>query len=67
MPQLRNLRRSSDDKLIAGVCAGIAEWLGWKTSTVRILFVVGSFLPVIPGFVVYLILWAIVPPKHQQQ
>ena len=43
MPELRNLRRSTDDKLIAGICAGIAEWLGWKTSMVRILFVVGFF------------------------
>jgi len=40
---------------------GIAEWLGWKASTVRILFVVGSFVPVIPGFVVYVILWVTVP------
>jgi len=67
MPQLRNLRRSTDAKLIAGVCAGIAEWIGWKASTVRFLFVVGSFVPVIPGFVVYLILWVIVPAKHQEQ
>jgi phage shock protein PspC (stress-responsive transcriptional regulator) len=64
MPQLRDLRRSTNNKLIAGVCAGIAEWLDWKTSTVRILFVVGSFVPVIPGIVVYVILWVLVPVKH---
>ena len=63
MPLLKDLRRSTENKVIAGVCAGLAEWLGWKASTVRILFVVGSFLPVIPGFVVYLILWVIVPRK----
>ena len=64
MPQMKNLRRSTDAKIIAGVCAGIADWLGWKVSTVRILFVVGSFVPVIPGFLVYVILWMIVPVKH---
>ena len=66
MPELRNLRRSTAERLIGGVCAGIAEWLGWKTSTVRVLFVLGSFVPIIPGFVVYVILWAIVPARHQQ-
>jgi phage shock protein PspC (stress-responsive transcriptional regulator) len=64
MPQLRDFRRSTNNKLIAGVCAGFAEWLDWKTNTVRILFVVGSFVPVIPGFVVYVILWVLVPVKH---
>ena len=54
-------------KIIAGVCAGIAEWLGWSPGIVRILFVVGSFVPIIPVFVVYLILWAIVPANHQRQ
>jgi phage shock protein C len=63
MPRVKDLRRSTDDKVIAGVCGGLAEWLGWKASTVRILFVVGSFLPVIPGFLVYVILWAFVPRK----
>ncbi len=65
MPQLRNLRRATDKKMIAGVCAGLAEWLGWDVMTVRVLFVVGSFVPIIPGFVVYLILWLVVPGKHQ--
>lgn len=64
MPELKNLRRSTNNRRIAGVCGGIAEWLAWKPCTVRILFVVGSFVPIIPGFVVYLILWAVVPAKH---
>lgn len=67
MPHLRDLRRSTDDKLIAGVCCGIAEWLGWNASVVRILFVVGSFLPIIPGFVVYLILWALLPARREME
>ena len=67
MPQLKKLRRSMEGKIIAGVCAGIAEWLGWKPITVRVLFVVGSFVPVIPGFLVYLLLWAILPTNHRRQ
>ena len=60
---MKSLRRSTDKKIVAGVCAGMAEWLGWRAGTVRILFVVGSFIPVIPGFIVYFLLWAVVPAK----
>lgn len=47
--------------LSAGACAGIARWLGWNATLVRILFIVGSFVPIIPGFLVYAILWGILP------
>ena len=65
MPVSKKLRRSVEGKIIAGVCAGLAEWLGWKPGTVRIIFVVGSFVPIIPGFIVYLILWAMIPTEHK--
>ncbi len=66
MPRLRDLKLSREHKVIAGVCGGLAEWLGWKPITMRVLFVVGSFVPIIPGFVVYLVLWAILPKKRPQ-
>lgn len=46
--------------MIAGVCGGLAERLGWSPSVVRILFVLGSLVPVLPGFLVYLVLWLVV-------
>ena len=64
MPRLRDLKLSTEHKVIGGVCAGIAEWLEWKRITVRIIFVIGSFVPIIPGFVVYLVLWLILPRKR---
>ena len=58
----RPLRRSRRHRMIAGVCGGIAEWLGWDPTLVRVLYVVGSVLSVaFPGILVYLILWIIVP------
>lgn len=59
----RMLRRSND-ALIAGVCAGIAEWLGWPSATrVRIAYVIASvFSAAFPGILVYVILWIILPP-----
>jgi phage shock protein PspC (stress-responsive transcriptional regulator) len=61
MAHVSHLRLSTNRRIIAGVCGGLAEWLGWDVTLVRILFVVGSFIPVIPGFLVYLILWAVLP------
>jgi phage shock protein C len=56
------LHRSSSNRMIAGVCGGIAEWLGWNPTTVRVLYVVVSILSVaFPGILVYLILWIAMP------
>ncbi len=58
----RPLRRSRRHRMVAGVCGGIAEWLGWDPTLVRVLYVVGSILSVaFPGILVYIILWIIVP------
>lgn len=56
------LQRSVRNKMIAGVCGGLAEWLGWDVTLVRVLYVVVSVLSVaFPGILVYVILWAIMP------
>jgi phage shock protein C len=54
--------RRSNNRVIAGVCAGLAEWLGWKVDHVRIAYVVVSILSVaFPGIIVYLLLWLVMP------
>ncbi|HSO23452.1 MAG TPA: PspC domain-containing protein [Chondromyces sp.] len=56
------LYRSSSNRIIAGVCGGIAEWLGWSPTLVRVLYFVGSILSVaFPGILVYVILWIVMP------
>ena len=57
------LTRSTDNRMIAGVCAGLAEYLGWKPSTVRLLFVVSCLLPG-PQFLLYLLLWIVIPARR---
>jgi len=49
--------------MIAGVCGGIAQWGSWNPVWVRVIFVVGSILPILPGFLVYLLLWLVVPSE----
>lgn len=57
----KRLRRSKN-KMIAGVCGGLAEWLGWDVTLVRVLYVIISILSAaFPGTVVYLLLWVIMP------
>jgi phage shock protein C len=63
VPDPKNpLRRSRDQRMIAGVCGGFAEWLGWDVTLVRILYVVGSILSAaFPGLLAYVILWIVMP------
>ncbi|MFI5777218.1 PspC domain-containing protein [Nocardia sp. NPDC051570] len=56
----RRLTRSQNDKWIAGVCGGIAGYFGWNANIVRLLFVLSCLLPG-PQFVIYLVLWLIIP------
>jgi phage shock protein PspC (stress-responsive transcriptional regulator) len=55
------LTRSSN-KMIAGVCAGIAEYFGWEVTLFRVVYVIVSILSVaFPGILVYLVLWVVMP------
>jgi len=50
--------------MIGGVCGGIAEWLGWDPTLVRITFVAVSLLSAaFPGIFVYLLLWILMPER----
>ncbi len=50
--------------MIAGVCAGIAEWLGWDPTLVRVLYVLLSLFSVaFPGVILYIILALIMPTE----
>lgn len=53
-------------RLIAGVCSGIAEYLGWSTVAVRIVYLVGSVLSAaFPGTIVYIVLWILMPNETE--
>ena len=55
----------SQDQVIAGVCAGIAEYLGWDIALVRILYLVISiFSAAFPGIIIYIILWIVMPDSY---
>ena len=61
------LQRSRKNKMIGGVCGGIAEWLGWDPTIVRILYAVVSVVSVaFPGILAYLVLWIIMPKAPRE-
>lgn len=56
------LKRSKNNRLLAGVCGGIAEWLGWDATMVRILYIAWAAISVaFPGLLVYAVLWIAMP------
>jgi phage shock protein C len=48
--------------MIAGVCGGLAQSLGWDPTVVRVLYVFVSVISAaFPGILVYLVLWVVMP------
>jgi phage shock protein C len=48
--------------MIDGVCGGLAEWLGWDPTVVRVLYVVVSVLSAaFPGIIAYIVLAIVMP------
>lgn len=54
------LTRPQQGRVIAGVCAGLAQRFGWNANVVRLLFLLSCLLPG-PQFVIYLVLWVLIP------
>ncbi|HEY8150536.1 MAG TPA: PspC domain-containing protein [Vicinamibacteria bacterium] len=56
------LTRSRRNRMIAGVCGGLAQSLGWDPTLVRVLYVLVSVISAaFPGILVYLVLWVVMP------
>jgi phage shock protein PspC (stress-responsive transcriptional regulator) len=55
------LVRPRNGRVVAGVCAAIANRYGWNVTTVRVLSVLSAF--VLPGsqIIVYIVLWVLIP------
>lgn len=60
----KRLYRSRKDQQIAGVCGGVADYLGVDPTLVRLLWVILA-LAGGPGLLLYVIMWAIVPEEPE--
>ena len=67
MSKLAKLHRSQNNRMIAGVMGGIAEYVGWSPIWVRVLFfIVSTLSAAVPGILIYIILWIIMPKANGQ-
>ncbi len=57
------LRRNRSDRMVAGVCGGIATMFGMDAALVRILLVAATLLGFGTGAILYLVAWAVVPEE----
>ena len=56
----------SNDRIIAGVCGGIADKFGWSANRVRIAYVLLSIISAaFPGTLGYLVLWFLMPERSR--
>ena len=55
------LRRSSDNRIILGICGGLGEFFGINPIWFRLAFIIAAIPGGLPGILLYLILWAIMP------
>lgn len=54
----------SNDRWIAGICGGIADYFDWDPAIVRLIFVLLTvFTTGFPGTIIYLVLWLIMPKQ----
>jgi len=66
-PGGKPLVRSHDNRIVAGVCAGAADYLGMDVNLVRVLVALVTFFTgVVPGVAVYLVAWAVIPEEGQK-
>ena len=59
----KRLERSMTDKYIAGVCGGIAPYLGVDATAVRVVFILLVLMGVFPGLLAYGVAWLIMPAE----
>lgn len=63
---IRTFRRSKNDRMVAGVCAGAAKTLGIDVTILRVLLVAATLFGFGAGALVYLACWLVVPEEDNQ-
>lgn len=58
------LRRSKENRVVAGVCGGMEEFFGIRAFWFRLAFLIALIPGGVPGFLTYMLFWLIVPKAH---
>jgi phage shock protein C len=57
----KKLRRSRQNRIFAGVCGGLADFFGISAFWFRLAFMLALLPGGVPGFLLYLLFWIIIP------
>ena len=57
----KKLMRDPDNRVLGGVAGGIAAYMGWDVTAVRLAMIILLFIPYAPIIILYLILWLVMP------
>jgi phage shock protein C len=60
------LVRRIDGRIVAGVCGGLADYLGMDVNLVRVLVVLLTLFTAGTGILAYLVAWAVIPEEGQK-
>ncbi len=60
----RRLYRSRTNRMVAGVCGGLGNYFNVDPTIVRLLFVLATLPGGLPGPLVYLVLWIVIPKSQ---
>lgn len=63
----KQLVRPREGRMVAGVCAGIGEYLGIDANVIRVLFAALTIFSAGVGALVYLVAWAVVPEEGEKK
>ncbi|MFR2069351.1 MAG: PspC domain-containing protein [Bacteroides nordii] len=66
MSNERKLTRSRSDRMLAGVCGGLAQFFGLDASLVRIAYAILAIFTAFAGVPVYILMWIIIPEEKNR-
>jgi phage shock protein C len=64
---MKQLLRSRRDRVFAGVCGGIGEYFEIDSNLVRLIWILISLAGVVPGVLLYLLAWVILPEDDEAE
>jgi phage shock protein PspC (stress-responsive transcriptional regulator) len=62
----KKLYRSRYSQVLGGVCAGVAKYLGWEESIVRVLTLAGALFTILPITLIYIVCWIVIPKEPKK-
>ena len=65
--ETKRLVRARKGRLLAGVCSGIAEYVGIDVTVIRLIFVAVGVVTFGVGVLIYLTAWIVIPEEGEDQ